>query len=47
VGGALALAASGVQVIRVHDVRPVREALLTFEAVGGIDGDYEPIPEPF
>jgi len=38
VGGALALAVSGVQVIRVHDVRPVREALLTFEAVGGIDG---------
>jgi len=38
VGGALALASQGVQVIRVHDVRPVREALLAFEAVGGIDG---------
>jgi len=38
VGGALALAAQGVQVIRVHDVRPVREALLAFKAVGGIDG---------
>ena len=38
VGGALALAAQGVQVIRVHDVRPVREALLAFDAAGGIDG---------
>lgn len=32
VGAALALAAQGVQIIRVHDVRPVREALLAFEA---------------
>ncbi|WP_246117889.1 dihydropteroate synthase [Adhaeretor mobilis] len=31
-GGAAALAVQGVQVIRVHDVRPVREALLAFEA---------------
>lgn len=38
VGAALALAAQGVQVIRVHDVRPVSEALLAFEASGGIDG---------
>ncbi|MDX1945116.1 MAG: dihydropteroate synthase [Pirellulaceae bacterium] len=38
IGGALALARQGVQVIRVHDVRPVREALLLFEACGGIDG---------
>ena len=38
VGAALSLAVQGVQVIRVHDVRPVREALLAFEAVGGIDG---------
>ncbi|MEX2173426.1 MAG: dihydropteroate synthase [Pirellulaceae bacterium] len=34
-GGALALARQGVQVIRVHDVREVREALLLFEACGG------------
>ena len=34
-GSAIALALQGVQVIRVHDVRPVREALLAFEAVGG------------
>lgn len=38
IGVALALARQGVQVIRVHDVRPVHEALLLFEAVGGIDG---------
>ncbi len=38
IGGALALAAQGVQIIRVHDVRPVIEALLLFEACGGIDG---------
>ena len=36
IGGALALAAQGVQIIRVHDVRPVREALLGFDAAGGI-----------
>ena len=38
VGAALALAVQGVQILRVHDVRPVREALLAFEACGGIDG---------
>lgn len=37
VGAALALAVQGVQIIRVHDVRPVREALLAFEASGGLD----------
>lgn len=36
VGAALSLAVQGVQVIRVHDVRGVREALLAFDAVGGI-----------
>ena len=30
------LAVQGVQIVRVHDVRPVREALLAFEATGGI-----------
>ncbi len=35
IGVALSLALQGVQVIRVHDVRPVREALLLFEATGG------------
>jgi dihydropteroate synthase len=36
IGVALALARQGVQVIRVHDVLPVRQALLLFNAVGGI-----------
>ncbi|MDC0935771.1 dihydropteroate synthase [Pirellulales bacterium] len=35
VGGALALARQGVQVVRVHDVRPVREAMQAFLACGG------------
>jgi dihydropteroate synthase len=34
VGAALSLALQGVQIIRVHDVRPVREALVAFEASG-------------
>ncbi|HEX5102269.1 MAG TPA: dihydropteroate synthase [Pirellulaceae bacterium] len=38
IGGALALARQGVQILRVHDVRAVREALLVFDACGGIDG---------
>jgi dihydropteroate synthase len=38
IGGAIALATQGVQIIRVHDVQPVRQALLLFEACGGIDG---------
>jgi dihydropteroate synthase len=38
VGVALALARQGVQVLRVHDIAPVRQALLLFEATGGIDG---------
>ena len=36
IGVALSLAAQGVQLLRVHDVRPVREAVFAFEAVGGI-----------
>ncbi len=32
----LALAVQGIQVIRVHDVREVRSALLLFEATGGL-----------
>jgi dihydropteroate synthase len=35
-GAALGLAVQGVQIIRVHDVRPVREALIAFEASGGM-----------
>jgi len=37
-GVSLSLAAQGVQILRVHDVEPVRQALLLFEAAGGIDG---------
>jgi len=37
IGGALALARQGVQIIRVHDVLAVRQALLVFEACDGID----------
>jgi dihydropteroate synthase len=35
IGVALALARQGVQVLRVHDVGPVRQALLLFEAADG------------
>lgn len=38
IGVALALCQQKVQVIRVHDVRLVHEALVSFQAVGGIDG---------
>jgi dihydropteroate synthase len=38
VGMALALASQGVQILRVHDVAAVRQALVAYEAVGGIDG---------
>ena len=36
VGVSLSLAAQGVQVLRVHDVLPVRQALLLYEATGGL-----------
>jgi len=39
VGGALALAAQGVQMVRVHDVATVRQALVLFEACGGLATD--------
>jgi dihydropteroate synthase len=35
VGAALSLAVQGVQIVRVHDVRAVREALAAFEVTGG------------
>lgn len=38
VGVSLALAQQGIQVLRVHEVQPVRQALQLFAAVGGIDG---------
>lgn len=39
IGVALALARQGVQILRVHDVLPVRQALLLFDAAGGISAD--------
>jgi len=44
IGVALSLARAGIQIIRVHDVKPVREALLLFEATGGLDGTKSPLP---
>ncbi len=38
IGVTLALAAMGVQVIRLHDILPARHALLSFAAAGGVDG---------
>jgi len=38
IGAAMALAAQGVQILRVHDVLAVRQALGLFAACGGIDG---------
>ena len=37
IGVAVHLARQGIQVLRVHDVGPVRQALLLFEATGGMD----------
>jgi len=36
IGVALSLARQGVQILRVHDVAPVRQALLLYEATGGL-----------
>jgi dihydropteroate synthase len=40
VGAAISLAVQGVQIVRVHDIRPVHEAFsfLAFEATGGLTG---------
>ncbi|HEV3023548.1 MAG TPA: dihydropteroate synthase, partial [Pirellulales bacterium] len=38
IGIACALATQGVQIVRVHDVAAVRQALAVYEAAGGIDG---------
>jgi dihydropteroate synthase len=37
IGSALALARQEVQIIRVHDVAAVRQALILFEACGGLN----------
>ncbi|MCY2986314.1 MAG: dihydropteroate synthase [Planctomycetota bacterium] len=46
IGVCLALAAQGVQVLRVHDVEPVRQALRMFEAIGGITGHEVVLDQP-
>jgi dihydropteroate synthase len=46
IGVSLALAVQGVQILRVHDVGPVREALLLFEAAGGLRGLWPPDKTP-
>ena len=46
IGAAISLALQGVQIIRVHDVAAVRQALLLFEATGGIDGAPRDLKEP-
>lgn len=43
VGVALALAVQGVQIVRVHNVREVRQALLLFEATGGLASRSPPL----
>ena len=45
VGVAAALAAAGVQIIRVHDVAQVRQALKLFVACGGADGEPDKIDD--
>jgi dihydropteroate synthase len=37
IGVALALASQGVQILRVHDVLPMRQALLLYEGAGGLE----------
>ncbi len=39
IGAALAAARQGVDILRVHDVAAVRQALLVFEAAGGLAAD--------
>jgi len=39
IGAALAAARQGVEVLRVHDVAAVRQALILFEAAGGLSDD--------
>jgi dihydropteroate synthase len=37
IGVTLSLARQGVQIVRVHDVAAVRQALLLFQATGGLE----------
>ncbi|MCA9211609.1 MAG: dihydropteroate synthase [Planctomycetales bacterium] len=39
IGATMVLAQRGIQIVRVHDVAATRDALILFEACGGIDGN--------
>jgi dihydropteroate synthase len=39
IGASLALALQGVQILRVHDVAPLRQALILFKACGGLPNE--------
>lgn len=41
IGVALSLARQGVQIVRVHDVAAVRQAMLLFQATGGLSSEYD------
>lgn len=43
IGVALALARQGIQILRVHDVAAVRQALLWFQATGGLSNPTSPL----
>jgi dihydropteroate synthase len=45
IGAAMALAAQGVQILRVHDVLAVRQAMQSFAACGGVDGNELELPQ--
>lgn len=45
-GVVLALARQGVQIIRLHDIAAARQALMLFDACGGIDGKALQLAEP-
>ncbi len=40
IGVALGLARQGVQILRVHDVQPIKHALRLFEATGGLEDRF-------
>jgi len=44
IGTAISLASQAVQILRVHDIGAVRQALLLYEATGGVDGQPLVLP---
>ena len=45
IGVALALASQRVQILRVHEIAPIRQALSLYAACGGINGVALQLPE--